>query len=87
MLRRVAIIRTDVLEEPIASIIRVTRIGRLGKSAVTSKRSTLLLLTFCPRSPILLTLMMEAVCSSETPVVTRATLRYIPDDEILQSLL
>jgi hypothetical protein len=30
MLHRVALVRTDVSEEPIASIIRVTRIGELG---------------------------------------------------------
>jgi hypothetical protein len=38
MLRRVALVRTDVLEELSASIIRATRIGELGtKLAVTSK--------------------------------------------------
>jgi hypothetical protein len=31
MLRRVALVRTDVSEEPSASFIRVTRIGELGK--------------------------------------------------------
>jgi hypothetical protein len=37
MLRRVALVRTDVSEELIASIIRVTRIGELGRTlAVTS---------------------------------------------------
>jgi hypothetical protein len=30
MLRRVALVRTDVWEEPSASLIRVTRIGELG---------------------------------------------------------
>jgi hypothetical protein len=30
MLRRVALVRTDVSEEPGASFIRVTRIGELG---------------------------------------------------------
>jgi hypothetical protein len=30
LLRRVALVRTDVCEERIASIIRVTRIGELG---------------------------------------------------------
>jgi hypothetical protein len=42
MLRRVALVRTDVSEEPSASFIRVTRIGKLGTTlAVTSNGSTL----------------------------------------------
>jgi hypothetical protein len=38
MLRRVALVRTDVSEELSSSIIRVTRIGELGTLAVTSNR-------------------------------------------------
>jgi demethoxyubiquinone hydroxylase (CLK1/Coq7/Cat5 family) len=38
MLRRVALVRTDVSEELSASIIRVTRIGELGALAVTTNR-------------------------------------------------
>jgi hypothetical protein len=39
MLRRVALVRTDVSEELSPSFIRVTRIGELGtKLAVTSNR-------------------------------------------------
>jgi hypothetical protein len=42
MLRRVALVRTDVSEEPGASVIRVTRICELGtKQAATSNRRTL----------------------------------------------
>jgi hypothetical protein len=42
MLRRVALVRTDVSEELSASFIRVTRIGKLGTTlAVTSNRRTL----------------------------------------------
>jgi hypothetical protein len=37
MLRRVALVRTDVSEEPSAFFIRVTRIGEIGTTlAVTS---------------------------------------------------
>jgi hypothetical protein len=43
MLRRVALVRSDVSEELIASFIRVTGIGELGTTlAVTSNRRTLL---------------------------------------------
>jgi hypothetical protein len=42
MLRRVALVRTDVSEELSASFITVTRIGELGATlAVTSNRRTL----------------------------------------------
>jgi hypothetical protein len=42
MLRRVALVRTDVSEELIGSSIRVTRIGELGTTlALTSNRRTL----------------------------------------------
>jgi hypothetical protein len=36
MLRRVALLRTDVSEERSASIIRVTRVGELGTLVITS---------------------------------------------------
>jgi hypothetical protein len=42
MLRRVALVRTDVSEEPSASFMRVTRIGEPGRTqAATSNRRTL----------------------------------------------
>jgi hypothetical protein len=42
MLRRVALVRTDVSEEPSSSFISVTRIGELGATlAATSNRRTL----------------------------------------------
>jgi hypothetical protein len=45
MLLRVALVRTDVSEERIASIIEVARMGELGITvAVTSNRSTILLI-------------------------------------------
>jgi hypothetical protein len=45
MLRRVALVITDISEDHSASIIRVTRIGELGTTlGVSSNRSKLLLL-------------------------------------------
>jgi hypothetical protein len=47
MLHRVVHVTIDVLEERIASIIRVTRIGELGTLAVSSNRSMLQRNTMC----------------------------------------
>jgi hypothetical protein len=68
MLRRVALVRTDVSEELSASFIRVRRIGELRTT-----RRLLVTASVVPSSPILLTLMKEALSSSETSVLTSHT--------------
>jgi hypothetical protein len=86
MLRRMALVRTDVSEELSTSFIRVTRIGELGTTlAVTSNRRTIFLrsvgrllvtASVVPSSPILVTLMKEALSSSETSVIATAIPAY-----------
>jgi hypothetical protein len=73
MLILVVVVVTDVSEERSFSIIRVTRFVELETTlAVTSNRRMLLV-----------TWVIEALRSSESSILTRATGHYIPEDGIL----
>jgi hypothetical protein len=73
MLCRVALVRTDVSEEPDALVF------------LRSVRRLLVAACVVPSSPILVTLMKEAPGSPETSVITTAIWRNIPEDTILHS--
>jgi hypothetical protein len=81
MLRRVALVRTDVSEEPGASFIRVTKIGELGTTqAATSNRRMLRRNT----SQLVLFLVHQFLRSVRRLLVA-ATRRNNPEDTILHS--
>jgi hypothetical protein len=93
MLHRVALLRTDVSEKLSASIIRVTRICEIETMLpLTSNRRFVfhrsvrrLLVTanVVPTSPILFTMIMEVLRSTDTSVLTKTTRCNISDNAIL----
>jgi hypothetical protein len=76
MLRRVALVRNDITEELSPSIFKLIRILR-------SVRRLLVKASAVPSSPILVSLLKEALRSSETSVLTIATRHSISEDTIL----
>jgi hypothetical protein len=72
--RHMALVRSDVSEERVTSIIRVKRIGELGTTlAITGELLTLFLARW------FFALMMEVIRSSETSVHIGATWHHIPE--------
>jgi hypothetical protein len=91
MLHRVALLRTDISWERIASIISVTRTDELGTAlaaavVVVFLREVLQMLVTANvvLSLPIITLTMEAILSSETSVLPRAIWHNFPEDGILK---
>jgi hypothetical protein len=76
MLRRAARVRTDVSEKRITVVMTLVFLLSVLRSLVTANVRS---------SPILITLMTEAIRYSKTSVITRVTRRNIPEDDIPHS--
>jgi hypothetical protein len=74
MLRRVAPVRTDVMEDIMLYVL--SSVFRLQFTA-----------NVIPIAPILVTLIMETIRSFETSFLTGAKRRNIPEDGILHALI